>query len=178
MRALVVYASKYGATAGIAERIAATMTAAGVEATAVPAGEVTTVPEDGAVVLGSAVYLGAWLKPAKVFVARQHDALVQRPVWLFSSGPLPGAAVPDQVGEGSPASDPKGIQELVDDLGARGHVVFDGKLDPAQLKGRDRLIRMTPAGKGLLPEVDGRDWDAIDSWARAIVAELSGPSSP
>lgn len=173
MRALVVYASKYGATAGIAERIAATMTEAGVEATAVPAGEVTTLPDDGAVVLGSAVYLGAWLKPAKVFVTRQHDALVQRPVWLFSSGPLPGAVVPDKVETNSPAAAPKGIQELVDDLGARGHIVFDGMLDPAALKGRDKVIRMTPAGKGLLPEVDGRDWEAIDTWARGIAAALS-----
>lgn len=178
MQALVVYASKYGATAGIAERIAATMTEAGVEATAVSAGEVTTVPDDGAVVLGSAVYLGSWLKPAQVFVTRQRDALARRPLWLFSSGPLPGAVVPDRVEEGSPASAPKGVHELMDDLGARDHVVFDGALDPALLKGRDKLIRMTPAGKGLLPEVDGRDWDAIDTWARAIATELTGPSSP
>jgi len=41
-----------------------------------------------AVVLGSAVYAGHWLKPARELVDRSRDALAARPVWLFSSGPI------------------------------------------------------------------------------------------
>jgi menaquinone-dependent protoporphyrinogen IX oxidase len=41
-----------------------------------------------AVVLGSAVYAGHWLKPAREPVGRLGTFLADRPVWLFSSGPV------------------------------------------------------------------------------------------
>jgi menaquinone-dependent protoporphyrinogen oxidase len=41
-----------------------------------------------AVVLGSAVYAGSWMKDAVSFAERHGDALARMRVWLFSSGPL------------------------------------------------------------------------------------------
>jgi menaquinone-dependent protoporphyrinogen oxidase len=38
------------------------------------------------VVLGSAVYVGRWLEPARRFVEEHADELAARPTWLFSSG--------------------------------------------------------------------------------------------
>ena len=169
MTVLVTYASRYGATAGIAEQIAATLTAAGHEAQARPVDKAGDLAGAEAVVVGSAVYFGSWLKPATAFVDQHRDALADRPVWLFSSGPLPGAVQPDGA-DADPT--PKGIAELQAALGARGHQVFDGALDPSKLSLRDRMIRALPAGKPLMPEVDGRDWAAIEEWARGIGREL------
>ena len=173
MTVLVAYATRYGATAGIAERIAATLTADGHEAHALPVEVVHSLANVEAVVVGSAVYFGSWLKPAAAFVERHRATLSELPVWLFSSGPLPGAVEPDKTaGETENGEQPKQIDELRAAVGALGHQVFDGALDPKKLGVRDRLIRSLPAGKPLLPEVDGRDWAAIDEWAAGIAADL------
>lgn len=177
MTVLVAYASRYGATAEIAERIAATLTAEGHHAVARPvteAGAGEAVAEAEAVVLGSAVYMGHWRKEASAFLEHHRTALAARPVWLFSSGPLPGAVVPDRVAENAASVDgtPREAPGAVAAVGAREHRVFDGRLDPEHLGIRDRVIRALPAGKGLLPEVDGRDWAAIEEWARGIAHQL------
>jgi menaquinone-dependent protoporphyrinogen oxidase len=60
-----------------------------------PVQDVGAIDGYDAVVLGSAVYLGNWMKPAKEFAVREAAALAAVPVWLFSSGPI-----------GSPPEDP------------------------------------------------------------------------
>ena len=39
-------------------------------------------------VLGSAVYAGRWLEPAREYAATHAGGLRTRPTWLFSSGPI------------------------------------------------------------------------------------------
>lgn len=193
MTVLVAYASRYGATAEIAERIALTLIAEGVDARAQQIAAVRDFSGVDAFVVGSAVYFGSWLKPATTFVERHHETLAERPVWLFSSGPLPGAVVPGQsdrdrrpatmtaaakppadgaADRPAPDAGPKGIEELATSLGVREHRVFDGRLDPTKLHLRDRIIRSMPAGKGMLPAVDARDWSGIEDWGRQIAADL------
>ena len=169
MTVLITYASRYGSTAGIAERIAESLTLAGVRTEMRPVDEVEDVSRYSAVVLGSAVYFGSWLKAAQAFVDENKRLLSDRPVWLFSSGPLPGAVAPD--GQDNDPT-PKGVGDLAEQIQARDHQVFDGSLDPGRLNVRDRLIRALPAGRPLLPEVDGRDWSAITSWAGGIARAL------
>jgi len=88
MRVLVAYASRHGATQGIAERIGETLRAAGVEAEVQPAASVKRAAGYDAYVIGSAAYMFHWLKDAVGFVRRNRAALAGKPVWLFSSGPL------------------------------------------------------------------------------------------
>jgi len=170
MRVLVTYASRYGATAGIAERVAETLTLAGLETEVREIDDVEDVARYSAVVLGSAVYFGSWLKAATAFVEENRGLLGDRPVWLFSSGPLPGAVLPEEQ-DADPT--PKDVAALAEALHARDHRVFEGALDPGRLTFRDRLIRATPAGRPLLPEVDGRDWAAIRAWATGIARDLA-----
>jgi menaquinone-dependent protoporphyrinogen IX oxidase len=85
---LVAYASKHDATHEIVERIAQTLTTAGQEAEARPVREAQDLDGYDAVVIGSAAYHGHWLKEAVEFVRRNQAILTDRPVWLFSSGPL------------------------------------------------------------------------------------------
>jgi hypothetical protein len=94
MKVLVCAATKYGATGEIAEAVADVLAAKGLEVTVIPPEKVGAVEEFDAVVLGSAVYMGQWLKPARELAERQAAALGARPVWLFSGGPVGEPAKP------------------------------------------------------------------------------------
>ena len=88
MNVLVAYASRYGATRTIAERLADRLRAAGLEAEAQPVTAASDLSGCGAFVIGSAAYLGHWLSDATDFVRRNQAVIATKPVWLFSSGPL------------------------------------------------------------------------------------------
>jgi menaquinone-dependent protoporphyrinogen oxidase len=173
MKVLIAYASKYGATREIAERLADRIRAAGLEAQAQPMTTVSDLSAYDAVVIGSAAYIGHWQKEATEFVQSNSAVLAGRPTWLFSSGPLgneptnaPGL---DQRG----AAEPKEIAELRATISPRDHRVFFGALDPAKLGFRDRAIRILPAGRALLPEGDFRDWQDVNAWADSIAGDLA-----
>ncbi len=85
---LVAYATKHSATAGIAEKIGEELREAGLACDVKPAATVDDLTSYQAVVLGSAVYMGAWRKEAAKLLKTQEAQLAQRPVWLFSSGPM------------------------------------------------------------------------------------------
>jgi menaquinone-dependent protoporphyrinogen oxidase len=175
MNVLITYATRHGATGGIAERIAETLREAGVPAEARPVEDVTRLAGYDAVVLGGAAYMFHWLKPARTF-AKQHRAeLQQRPVWLFSSGPLGEDQVDEEGRDVREAARPKEFQELTEILRPRGEEVFFGAYDPeAKPVGLgERVTRMMPAAKDALPAGDYRDWERIDAWARQIAQELA-----
>ncbi|WP_345202073.1 flavodoxin domain-containing protein [Fodinibacter luteus] len=174
MRILVAYATRHGATAGIAERIAAVLTETGRPAEARPVEDVTNVEGYNAVILGGAAYMLHWLKPAVKFARRHRAALAGRPVWLFSSGPL-GTDLVDKDGQDVLQSTrPKEFDELTELLHPRGEQVFFGAYDPeAEPVGLgERLVRHMPAAQDALPAGDFRDWDAIEAWARGIAESL------
>lgn len=88
MKVLVTAATKHGATAEIAAMIGEVLRAEQcLDATVVPPEEVAAIDGYDAVVLGSAVYAGHWLTPAKELVDRAADwqqsgpeRPIQRPV--------------------------------------------------------------------------------------------------
>jgi menaquinone-dependent protoporphyrinogen oxidase len=182
---LVVYGSRHGGTQGIAERIGEVLRSEGLDAQVSPAGHVRDVTDADAFVIGSGVYMGSWLDEALAFMRDNRATLAARPTWLFSSGPLPGSTkeVPesDPVTQAlGPADGPgsggrKKVEELAAAIRPRGHEVFLGAFDPtAPPKAMsERLVRMMPMAKGILPAGDFRDWDAIEAWAQEIAAALS-----
>jgi menaquinone-dependent protoporphyrinogen oxidase len=42
----------------------------------------------------------------------------------------------------------------------------------------ERLVRLMPASKNILPEGDFREWDAIEAWARDIATALGAARIP
>ena len=176
MTVLVVYATRYGATRGIAERIAKALNQSGHDAQVARASEAGDVKGYDAFVIGSAAYKGGWLGEATDFVNNNLDLLAARPVWLFSSGPL-GTSRTDKDGcDLLVQTEPKQFDLFARSVLPRGRQVFFGALDPARLRFADRLLRRLPKGRALLPEGDFRDWDAIEAWARTIATQLPTPA--
>lgn len=86
MTVLVAAASEHGATAEIAVWLGAALAQNGVDVDVRKLEEVSDVEHYEAVVLGSAVYFGQWLKTACRFIDTHAADLARRPTWLFSSG--------------------------------------------------------------------------------------------
>jgi menaquinone-dependent protoporphyrinogen oxidase len=165
MTVLVSAASKHGATDEIAWRIARELTNVGVPAVVVPPNQVSSLEGYDAVVLGSAIYAGRWLDPAKRFVERFGDGLRARPVWLFSTGPIGNPPKPE--------GDPADAAPMREATMAREHRIIPGELDRAKLSFAERTItRVVGAEDG-----DYRPWSEIDAWARSIADQLSIPAS-
>jgi menaquinone-dependent protoporphyrinogen oxidase len=172
MRVLVAYSSKYGATRGIADRIADRLRDAGHEVDIERCDDVEYPEGFDAFVIGSAAYLGKWRKEARKFVRRNHELLASRPVWLFSSGPLGTDRVDKNGNDVLAGAAPKEFEEFEESIHPRGTMVFFGALDTEHLRGPDHIVSWMPANDAL-PEGDFRDWDAIDGWATKVAAELS-----
>lgn len=177
MKVLVAYATRHGATAGIATRIAETLGATGHEAVAIPVDQVSELGGFDAVIVGAAAYAFDWLKPAVRFVERHRDELAARPLWLFSSGPLGTEQVDEKGQDVLRTTRPQEFDELTALVHPRGERVFFGAYDPdaAPVGLAERAMRLMPAARSALPAGDFRDWDAIDTWAREIAAALDRP---
>jgi hypothetical protein len=86
-KVLVAYASKYGATAQIAEKIALRLTSDCLSAVAQDVNDVTSLSDYKGIILGSGVYMGMWMKEAAEFLKDHEFELAKMPVWFFSDGP-------------------------------------------------------------------------------------------
>lgn len=160
-KVLVASASKHGSTDEIARAIGDVLRAHGLSVDVKRMEDVDTTFPYEAYVLGSAVYMGGWLREAHRFVERHAELIRTRPTWLFSSGPL-GKPPHDAASDSFEAAD------LVLETGARDHHLFGGVLDKKQLALHERAL----AGLVRVPEGDYREWDAVIAWATAIARSL------
>jgi menaquinone-dependent protoporphyrinogen oxidase len=171
MRMLVAFASRTGATAAIADRIAERIRLAGIDVDCVSVTEAPMVSSYDAFVVGSAVYIGRWEKEARAFVESHAEILAGRPTWLFSSGPL-GTEPTLENGEDKleGAVEATELQRLTELVRPRDHAVFFGAFDAGRAGVGIRMFRLLPAGRKLLEEGDFRDWPAIEAWADEVAA--------
>ena len=162
-RLLVAYGTKYGSTAEIAERVARALQSAGVDAEVKRARDVRSLEGYDGVVLGSAVYMGRWRGDALRLLRRLRGRLGERPLWIFSSG-IVGEDPEEDPGKWAR---PTKVQALADQLAARDHAVFGGRVAEDGGPMRQSMARNTAEELR-----DRRDWEQIDAWATGIASAL------
>jgi menaquinone-dependent protoporphyrinogen oxidase len=162
MKVLVAVASKHSGTALIANVIGDTLVDEGMQVTVSAPEEVQSVKAFDAVIAGSGIYGGHWLKAAREFVERHAADLASRPVWLFSSGPIGDPP--------KPTEDPVDAAPMVEMTHALGHRVFAGVLDKGDLGMGERVIVRALR----VPMGDFRDFEEVSAWAREIAVALRG----
>ena len=165
MKVLVTYASKYGATAGITEKIGQVLSQSGLSADIISVKDVKDIKSYDAVVMGSAAYMFQWRPDAVSFLKKNQNLLAEKPTWLFYSGPLgKGDALELVKGQRFP----KSLKPVIDRIQPRDTAVFHGAINMEKLNFFEKFaFKKTPAMQG-----DFRDWNAIISWANSIVTAL------
>jgi len=166
---LVAYATRYGSTKEVAEAVTKALKDAGVDARLLPAREVQSLDGYRAVVLGTPLYIGKWLKDIGKLLTRHQGALTKLPVALFVLGPT-----------GSTEGEWQEIRASVDKLlmgvpwlKPVAWELFGGKLDPAKLGFPYNLLLKLPASPLYNAKaVDSRDWEAIAAWAKGLAGKL------
>jgi Flavodoxin domain len=158
VKVLVAYGTERGSTGEIADAIGLELREMGLDVDVMPAREVPNVEPYDAVVLGGALCAGRWHRDARSFAGRFFRELTERPVWLFSSGPIDSSA---SEGEIPPVTFVSGLMATI---GARGHATLGGWLAP-DTKG---LIARAMAKK---LDGDHRDFGQIRRWAHEVGSE-------
>jgi menaquinone-dependent protoporphyrinogen oxidase len=159
-RALVVYGSKRGGTAGLAQMVGSELQAHGWEVVVQDASRPADLRGVDLVLIGGALYMNRWHKAARSFARRREPALRTIPVWLFSSGPLDDSATPGDI-----APVPQ-VQAIARRLEARGHMTFGGRLAADATGLAARSLAKKCAG-------DYRDPAQIAGWVQQISHELT-----
>ena len=161
MKVLVGAASKHGASMEIGQVIEATIRLSGLEVDLRRVDEVSSLSPYDAFVIGSGVYFGHWMRTARDFVEVHAGELQQKPVWLFSSGPIGDPP--------KPLENPAEIADVVKRLGSRGHRLFPGRIEGSELGLNEKaLVALVRA-----PEGDFRPWSEIATWAESIAGYLN-----
>jgi menaquinone-dependent protoporphyrinogen oxidase len=159
MAVLVTWGSKRGGTKGLAEMLAADLREDGLEVVMTAPGDVHHFDHYDAVIVGGSLYANRWHRDARRFVKRHAAELRRRPTWFFSSGPLDDRASATEI---PPV---KAVQELMDQVGARGHATFGGRLTPDAKGFVAGKMAKKYAG-------DWRDAGQVRAWADEVASEL------
>jgi menaquinone-dependent protoporphyrinogen oxidase len=161
-RILVTYASRAGATAGVAEAVGKTLAEGGAQVDVLPMQDVKDLTPYRAVVAGSAIQGGQWLPEAMQFVQAHRAELVRKPFAAFlvcMTLAMPNA---DRYRQG--------VAEWLEPVRAMVRPVseglFAGALDISKVPSfGDRLKFRLSVAFGAWTEGDHRDWNAIRAWA-------------
>ena len=161
---LVTYASRLGATAGVAEAIGKTLTEDGTPVDVLPMHAVKDISPYKAVVAGSAIRGGQWLPEALQFMRSHQAALSQKPFAAFlvcMTLAMPKGDYREHV-----ATWLEPVRLLVKPV---SEGLFAGALDISKVPSfGDRLKFRLSVAMGVWAEGDHRDWSAIRLWAEEL----------
>ncbi len=160
-RILVAYGSRHGATRQIALHIGEVLKSNGALVDVKPVSEIKNPAAYGAVLVGSAIYMGQWRPAVVKFLERHSEVLACRPLWIFASGPT-GKGDPVELLEQKTI--PNNVKSLLKHIQPREVKIFNGVLNPEELNPLElAAIRMVKAPSG-----DFRDWNDINQWAQGV----------
>ena len=169
-KVLVTYASRFGATAGVAEAIGRTLSEHGAQVDVLPMKEVTDLSPYQSVVVGSAINGGVWLPEAMQFMKMHQAELRNKPFAAF----LVCMTLTMKKGEQYRSN----VSNWLNPVRALARPVseglFAGALDISKIPSfSDRLKFRMSVLFGVWKEGDHRDWKAIKTWAESLVPLLT-----
>lgn len=167
MSVLVAYASAFGSTREIAERIGEVIgkSVPGVEVRSID--QVSDLAAYDAFVLGSAVHNQAWLPAGEDFVRRNAPRLAGKPLWMFSVG-MP-AALPAPLRRMAMSEEAKLRAQFSALAEPIEHRLFSGVITPECISVIGRVLFFLLGGR----YGDHRNWPAIEAWAEGIGRALA-----
>ncbi|MCC6617238.1 MAG: flavodoxin domain-containing protein [Anaerolineae bacterium] len=165
---LVTYASRNGATAGVAEAIGKTLTETGAQVDVRPMAEITDLTPYDAVVAGSAIQGAQWLPEAMTFLRTHQTALARKPFAAFLVCMTLAMTKGDYREQVGPWLAP--VRALVKPV---SEGLFAGVLDISKVPSfSERLKFRMSVLAGVWSEGDHRDWNAIRAWAQSLPEAL------
>lgn len=166
---LVTYASRTGATAGVAEAIGKTLAEGGAAVDVLPMSAVSDLAPYRAVVMGSAIQGHQWLPEAMQFVRTHQAALAHKPCATFLV--CITLAIPSAAQYRSRLSEwMQPVRRLVNPV-SEGY--FAGRLDFGKMPLSMATLQFRiAAALGFIPRGDHRDWTAIQAWAAGLRPRL------
>src|SRR4051795_8598283 len=164
MRALIVYGTRGGGTAGLAHMMATAFEREGWRGEVGGAAAAPGIGDVDVVVGGGGLYAGRWVASVRHWAARHKATLKVVPVWFFSSGPLDDSA---RAGDLAPAPS---VAKLAREIEISGHMTFGGKLDQHPKGFIARQMAKRSAG-------DWRDSDQVAEWVRLICQQTQAASA-
>lgn len=160
-RVLVTYATMFGSTAEIAERIGKRLTVASFDVDVLHANEGIDLRKYDAVVAGSPMYGNKWLSDAALLLYANIETLSRIPLAIFSVG---------MIGTKHKGALDQQHRNFFNTIFNNGHSmpqtvnigIFHGAFYPSNLalcvRITDWILRPSPVG-------DYRDWETIEEWA-------------
>jgi menaquinone-dependent protoporphyrinogen oxidase len=160
---LVAYASRFGATTGVAEAIGKSLSTHGMQVDVMPMKAVQDLAGYDAVVAGSAINAGAWLPEAMQFMQNNRTVLNQKPFAAFLVC-MTLTMKNDYRSHVATWLEP--VRQLVRPV---SEGLFAGTLDIKKIPSfSDRLKFRFSVLFGVWKEGDHRDWQAIRQWAESL----------
>jgi len=162
---LVTYASRHGATAGVAEAIGKSLAEGGAQVDVLPMREVKDLGAYRSVVAGSAINAQSWLPEAMEFMRAHRAELAQKRFAAFMV--CMTLAMPNA------EKYRDGVAAWMEPVRALARPVseglFAGVLDLRKIASfSDRLKFRLSVAMGVWKEGDHRDWKAIGAWAESL----------
>ncbi|OGO47675.1 MAG: hypothetical protein A2Z30_01340 [Chloroflexi bacterium RBG_16_64_43] len=161
---LVTFATRHGATAGVAEAVGKTLAEGGGLVDVLPVQKVMDLAPYDAVVVGSAIQAGHWLPEALAFVQAHRAELASRPFAAFQ------VCMTLAMKKGDVRSFVETWMQPVRDLvRPLSEGFFAGVLDISKVPSLgDRIKFRISVLLGVWSEGDHRDWAAIRAWAASL----------
>jgi len=167
---LIAYATRYGSTQEVAERIAQILIQSGYEVEVLPCKKVETIEQYQFFVIGAPFFIGRILKDAKNFLLKNQDVLSKKPVAFFALGPI--GETEKELSETQSQLD-KELKQFPW-FKPISTVMFGGKYNPEKLRLLDKFLTLPPASPlHNLATSDARNWENIKDWAEKLIATLN-----
>lgn len=164
-RILVTYATRYGSTREVAEKITKIIKSDLHEVEILPCNRVNSLDSYSFIIIGAPFYIGKMLKKAKDFITRFRQDLSSRKVAFFALGPLSEI-------EKELTDTQKQMEEELNQFSWLKPVstqMFGGKYDPQTLRFADKFLTLLPASPLYnRPASDVRNWEKINRWVKNL----------